>query len=114
MPHVGEVDLGDGSIIPESLPLPPPPPKPPRPAVADLGTTMPLPPVPPPPPGPPPKEQTADHQQLPPPPAVHKSLQPPPPGTGGLEREKSQSIKSDDMISQEPVQVIILCSFSNY
>ncbi|WOG99535.1 hypothetical protein DCAR_0518888 [Daucus carota subsp. sativus] len=104
MPHVGEVDLGDGSIIPESLPLPPPPPKPPRPAVADLGTTMPLPPVPPPPPGPPPKEQTADHQQLPPPPAVHKSLQPPPPGTGGLEREKSQSIKSDDMISQEPVQ----------
>ncbi|KAL8123517.1 hypothetical protein AgCh_011478 [Apium graveolens] len=104
IPHAGEVNMGDVSIIPESLPLPPPPPQPPKPAVADLGTALPLPPMPPPPPGPPPKEQTANHQLLPPPPAVHKSQQPPPPGTGGLERERNQSAKSDNMVPQESVR----------
>lgn len=91
LPHTGDVESGDGSVMPASLPLPPPPPMPPKPTGVDIGTSLPAPPLPPPPPGPPPKEQVANRSSLPPP--------PPPPGTGGIEREKGESAKSD-----EPVQ----------
>ncbi|GMQ10410.1 hypothetical protein CsSME_00053421 [Camellia sinensis var. sinensis] len=103
LPHTGDVDAGD-SVIPASLPLPPPPPMPPKAAVADLGSPLPPPPLPPPPPGPPPKDHVAIRPPLPPPPPFQQFAQPHPPGTGGSEREKNQSSKSDDSISKEPVQ----------
>ncbi|CAL5444736.1 unnamed protein product [Camellia sinensis] len=103
LPHTGDVDAGD-SVIPASLPLPPPPPMPPKAAVADLGTPLPPPPLPPPPPGPPPKDHVAIRPPLPPPPPFQQFAQPHPPGTGGSEREKNQSSKSDDSISKVPVQ----------
>uniref|UniRef100_A0A5B7ABQ5 Putative formin-like protein 5 n=1 Tax=Davidia involucrata TaxID=16924 RepID=A0A5B7ABQ5_DAVIN len=104
LPHTGDVEAGDSSIMPASLPLPPPPPMPPKPAVADLGMSLPPPPLPLPPPGPPPKEQVAVRPPLPPPPPLHQSTQPPPPGTAGSEMEKNESAKLDNPTSKEPVQ----------
>lgn len=104
LPNTGDLDSGDGSIIPSSLPLPPPP-MPPKPAVSDLGKSLPPLPLPPPPPsGPPPTEQVGIRPPLPPPPPLQHSTQPPPPGTGGGEREKSQSAASDSS-SKEAAQV---------
>ncbi|XP_059638599.1 protein EARLY FLOWERING 5-like [Cornus florida] len=106
LPPADDLDAGDGSIMPESLPLPPPPPPmPPKPAVADLGTSMP-PPLPPPPPGPPPKEQIAIRPPFPP--SIIQNAQPPPPGTLGSEKEKNQSAKSDNSSSKEPVLASIM------
>ncbi|KAF8399392.1 hypothetical protein HHK36_015256 [Tetracentron sinense] len=100
LPDSAELDSGDGSAIPSSLPLPPPPPMPPKPATADLGT-----PLPPPPPGPPPKEQIAVLRPLPLPPSLQRPTQPFPPGTGGLEREKNQSAIADDPNPKESDRV---------
>ncbi|KAM7479963.1 hypothetical protein LguiA_028176 [Lonicera macranthoides] len=87
LPHTGDAEPGDGSVVPSSLPLPPPPPMPPKSAGSDLGPSL---PPPPPPPGAPSKDQVTSRVPLPAP--------PPPPGTSGIEREKSHSAKSDDPI----------------
>ncbi|KAG9152831.1 hypothetical protein Leryth_017654 [Lithospermum erythrorhizon] len=105
LPHSGDAESAEDSILRESLPLPPPPPIPSKPAVTNLGSTSlpPLPP-PPPPPGPPPKEQNASHSLLPPPPPLRVSAQPPPPGTAGSEIKKGLSAKMTDAGIRSSVQ----------
>lgn len=97
----------DGSDLPASLPLPPPPPLPPKPAEPNSVMSLPPPPLPPPPPppGPPPKEQIAGHPPLPPPPPLQQSTLPPLPGTSGSERDRNQTVLSDDQTSNEALQL---------
>lgn len=101
LPNTGDLDSGDGSAVPPSLPLPPPPPVPAKPASADLAKFLPPPPLPPPPPGPPPKEQSVHQHSLP----LQSAQPPPPPGTSGSERDQNQSALSDNSTSKEPAQV---------
>lgn len=106
LPDSGNLDTGDGSVIPASLPLPPPPPMPPKPAVANMGAQLPPPSHPPPPPGPPPKEQAVNRPlpPPPPPPTLQQSAQPPPPGTSGSDR-KTQFDTSNDLTPKGSVPV---------
>lgn len=110
LPPTGDMDSGDGTVMPASLPLPPPPPIPPKPLTMDAGSSLPPPPLPPPPPpGPPPKESMSTRLPLAPPPAPLQSVQPPPPpGTGASESDKGQSVKPDDQSSRESFQAAML------
>ncbi|WCJ35995.1 Protein EARLY FLOWERING 5 [Euphorbia peplus] len=105
LPEGSNLDSGENSVIPASLPLPPPPPMPPTPPAPALGISLPLPPPPPPPPGPPPKDQVPSRTLLPPPPPLQQSAQPPPPGTNENERERNSSAMSDEPASKEMTQV---------
>nr|XP_043614864.1 protein EARLY FLOWERING 5 [Erigeron canadensis] len=83
---VGDTESNGDVSLPASLPLPPPPPMPLKPVKLELDTML------PPPPGSSTKDHASSHLVLPPPPPH----QPPPPGTAGNERDKIQSIKSED------------------
>lgn len=99
---------GDGSVIPESLPLPPPPPLPPNPAATNPDISLPpppLPPPPPPPPGPLPTETISNRPLHPPPPPHQQLAQPLPPGISGNEKEQNQSTLSDQLTSKDSTQV---------
>ncbi|XP_065876831.1 protein EARLY FLOWERING 5 [Euphorbia lathyris] len=108
LPEGSNLDSGENSAVPASLPLPPPPPMPPTPPAPASGVSLPLPPLPPPPPGPPPKDQVASRTLLPPPPPLQQSAQPPPPGTDEIERERNSSVMSDEPASKEMTQVPVV------